>query len=224
MAQTLNAKKRKTRNPRQSQTRILRAAEKLFSERGFDAGVDDIAERAGLNKRMIYHYFKSKQGLWNAVLLHQYQKAQLPELGFSTEDDLVTLIETLVDRYFRFLAADPCFVRLLMFENLRRGKSIKAIPVAKTKVPILQTLSTALKTFEKRCAPDNLLMADQLLIDIIALCFFFFSNQSTLSAVLGEDLSGEYHMEQRIKHVKTLLRYALSEILRSQAQGLVSLF
>jgi TetR/AcrR family transcriptional regulator len=211
MAQILKEKKRKTRNPRQSQIRILRAAEKLFSERGFDASVDDIAERAGLNKRMIYHYFKSKQGLWKAVLVHQYQKAQLPELGLSSQDDLITLIETLVDRYFRFLAAEPCFVRLLIFENLRRGKSIKAIPVAKTKVPILGTLNAALKTFEKRHPPDDLLMADQLLIDIIALCFFFFSNQSTLSATLGEDLSSDDHLERRIRHVKMLLRRALLE-------------
>ncbi len=213
MAETLkkNRKSKLVRDPQRSRKKILYTAEKLFARRGFDASVDDIADRAGLNKRMIYHYFGSKEGLWNAVLLHQYEKASLPELDLPQNIDLVDMVEILVEKYYRFLAADPKFVRLLMFENLRRGKSITAIPVAETKLPVLQSLTGALKKIETNRSRGDLLLADHLLIDCIALCFFFFSNQSTLSAALGVELSGQAQMELRIRHVKSLLRRALEE-------------
>ena len=44
--------------------KILKAAEKLFAEKGFDgARVDDIAGNAGVNKALIYYYFKSKRDI-----------------------------------------------------------------------------------------------------------------------------------------------------------------
>jgi len=46
----------------ETKLKILKAAEKLFAEKGFDGSrVDDIAENAGVNKALIYYYFKSKR-------------------------------------------------------------------------------------------------------------------------------------------------------------------
>ena len=57
------------RNPRQTRQRILQAARQEFAEHGpAGARVDQVAQRAGVNKRMIYHYFDSKDGLFRAVL------------------------------------------------------------------------------------------------------------------------------------------------------------
>jgi AcrR family transcriptional regulator len=53
-------------SPEQLETKdkIIRAAEQLFSEKGFDGtSVNEIAEKAGVNKPLIYYYFKSKDGL-----------------------------------------------------------------------------------------------------------------------------------------------------------------
>ncbi len=44
--------------------RILQSAAQEFASRGFDgARVDDIARRAGVNKALIYYYYKSKEDL-----------------------------------------------------------------------------------------------------------------------------------------------------------------
>ena len=52
----------KTKDSPENKLRILEAAEKLFAEKGFDGSrVDDIAEKAGVNKALIYYYFKSKR-------------------------------------------------------------------------------------------------------------------------------------------------------------------
>ena len=56
---------------------ILTAAVREFAHYGFAGGrVDRIAKLAAVNKRMIYHYFGSKQGLWDEV-------ASCPELASS---------------------------------------------------------------------------------------------------------------------------------------------
>lgn len=68
----------------ESKTRILRAAEAEFAEKGFDgARVDAIAARAGVNKALIYYYFKSKAGLLEVLFEDffrqlQSEKARIP--------------------------------------------------------------------------------------------------------------------------------------------------
>src|SRR5580692_3648685 len=58
-----------TRNPERTRGRILSAALKEFAAKGFaGARVDVIARRADINKRMLYHYFGDKEGLFKAVL------------------------------------------------------------------------------------------------------------------------------------------------------------
>lgn len=52
-----------------TKNRILKAAKKLFSERGYDGcNVDLIADRAEVNKATIYYHFKSKSLLYDSVL------------------------------------------------------------------------------------------------------------------------------------------------------------
>src|SRR5712691_4552165 len=65
------------RDPDRSKERILTAALKEFSARGF-AGtrVDRIACRAAINKRMLYHYFGDKEGLFRAVLRRKIAERQ----------------------------------------------------------------------------------------------------------------------------------------------------
>lgn len=68
----------------ESKTRILRAAEAEFAEKGFDgARVDAIAARAGVNKALLYYYFPSKAGLLEALfedffLQLKEEKARIP--------------------------------------------------------------------------------------------------------------------------------------------------
>src|SRR5689334_20452666 len=66
------ATKRATRELPQAdevRTRILAAAEEVFAERGYlGATTREIAERAGIGKRMLFYYFSSKDVVYRAVL------------------------------------------------------------------------------------------------------------------------------------------------------------
>src|ERR1051326_539698 len=55
--------------PEQSRAAILHAAVKEFSQEGVaGARTDAIARSAGVNKALLYYYFKDKEALYNAVL------------------------------------------------------------------------------------------------------------------------------------------------------------
>src|ERR1043166_4991379 len=75
----MNARRRKVapqrRNADATRSKILDAALAEFSERGLPAAsTDDIAERCGVNKRMIYYYFGSKEGLYLAALESLFER------------------------------------------------------------------------------------------------------------------------------------------------------
>ncbi|NWG07771.1 MAG: TetR/AcrR family transcriptional regulator [Chloroflexi bacterium] len=53
----------------ETRTKIMESAVKLFSTQGYNkASVDDICAEAGISKGAFYHHFKSKQGLFLALL------------------------------------------------------------------------------------------------------------------------------------------------------------
>ncbi len=105
----------KTRNPDRTRRAILDAAVAEFAAVGpAGARIDAIAAAAGVNKRMLYHYFASKEGLFAAVLDDQ--------LG-STRTDAPPA--SLAERYAA-VSDRPDRIRLLMWEALagddrRRG-------------------------------------------------------------------------------------------------------
>ena len=64
------------RPARVSPDRILAAAAREFAERGYaGARVDRIARRARVNKAMLYYHFRSKQGLYRALLRQTFARA-----------------------------------------------------------------------------------------------------------------------------------------------------
>ena len=48
--------------------KILKTAEKLFAEKGYDGtGIQDIATEAGINKALIYYHFKNKKDIIDSL-------------------------------------------------------------------------------------------------------------------------------------------------------------
>ena len=99
-----------------TRARLLAAGLAEFSAKGIaGARVDAIAARAGVNKRMLYYYFDSKEGLFREILRQKLtERAEsLREVRPGDPDRLV--------RRQRDYAADPDFVRLLLWEALEAG-------------------------------------------------------------------------------------------------------
>src|SRR5579862_1016634 len=65
----------KPRNSGETRAAILRAAEQVYAEHGLaGARTDAIAAEAGVNKALLYYYYKSKEQLYEAVLEEQLRE------------------------------------------------------------------------------------------------------------------------------------------------------
>ncbi len=105
-----------TRDPERTRERILIAALKEFSARGFaGARVDTIARRARVNKRMLYHYFGNKDGLSREILRRKLGE-RVTWLAAAPDDPAESLVY-----WFGLACGDIDWIRLLEWEALRVG-------------------------------------------------------------------------------------------------------
>ncbi|MDP3071902.1 MAG: TetR/AcrR family transcriptional regulator [Opitutaceae bacterium] len=186
------------RNPDRTRRRILQAAIKLFATHGFHAvSVDEIVGRAEVNKRMVYHYFGSKDALFEAALAEVYRRIEAVEFGAveqgrSPREKLARLLES----YFAFLDAEPEFTRLLQWENLEKGRHLTKENHLLTKNPFFARFRTIVEdgVAAGEFRPD--LDVTHLMIHFIGLCFIYHSNRFSLSQSLEIDL-GDAAVKQR---------------------------
>jgi AcrR family transcriptional regulator len=103
-----------TRDPDRTRGRILAAAITEFAAKGLaGARVDAIARRADSNKRMLYHYFGDKEGLFRAVLRWKIGERRALMEGAPGDPE-----ENLPFR-FEMMCRDLDWVRLLGWEALQ---------------------------------------------------------------------------------------------------------
>lgn len=179
-----------SRNPDRTRRRLLRAAIKLFAQQGFHAvSVDAIVDLAKVNKRMVYHYFGSKDALFEAALVEGDGRIESIEfhavgLGRDPAEKLARLWES----YFAFLDDEPEFTRLLQWENLEKGRHLTKANHLLTKNPFFERFQAIVQ--EGIAAGDFRadLNVAHLLIQFIGLCFIDHSNRFSLSQSLNLDL------------------------------------
>jgi len=115
------------RNPEAARQRILAAALAEFSEKGLGgARVDVISERAGANKRMLYHYFGNKDDLFLAVLELAYGDLREAEKALNLDDlSPVEGMRKLVAFTFDYFNQTHYFINLLNSENLHGARHLR---------------------------------------------------------------------------------------------------
>jgi TetR/AcrR family transcriptional regulator len=179
-----------TRNPERTRRQLLKAAITLFSKFGYHAvAVDQIVAAAKVNKRMVYHYYGSKEAIYQAALVDVYGLIEQVEFhavqpGGTPRDKLTRLLES----YFTFLDENPVFVRLLLWENLEKGKHITKHNHLLSKNPFLVQFREIVEEGIRLGQFRRDLDVTHLLIHFIGLCFIYHSNRFSLSQSLGLDL------------------------------------
>jgi TetR/AcrR family transcriptional regulator len=201
------------RNPERTTRDILVAAREEFVAYGLDgARVDRIAERAGANKRLIYHYIGNKEALYARVLLDAYRDIRTGERELRLSNlPPVEAMDRLVAFTFDHFEANPWFIRLLANENLHRGAFVAQMPeVREMTSPVISQLTDVLAAGVASGAFRTGVDPVQLYMSIIGLSYFFFSNIHTLSVIFGHPLNTpEGHAARRL-HVIGVIRAYLT--------------
>jgi TetR/AcrR family transcriptional regulator len=200
------------RDPDRTRNAILAAAQAEFAANGLSgARVDAIARRARANKRMIYHYFGNKAGLYLAALERVYEDLR----GTERMLDLARLppaaaIRRLVEFTFDYTRAHPEMISLMNNENLHRARHLRrSAKVRDLHSPFVQTIDAILK----RGVSSGVFRAGinpvELYITIAAVSYFYFSNNWTLSVIFGGDLGAGAALRRRKRHNIDMILHAI---------------
>lgn len=199
---------RRVRDPERTRERILDAARDEFSSMGLGGGrVNMIAERAGVNKQLLYYYFKDKERLYGAVLERAYRDIRKREMALDL--DALSPVEALrkfIHFNFDYTVENRYFVPLLNDENLHKARHVKT----SDEIPALQgSMKSTLGRVIRRGLDDGSFRRDadpvELYISIASLCYFFLSNQYTLSVIFEADLLESDRIAARRTHVSEMI-------------------
>jgi AcrR family transcriptional regulator len=200
----------RTRDPEATRKRILKAAKEEFAKRGLaGARVDTIATRAKANKGMIYHYFGSKDGLFQAVLEEAYADIRGAEQRLDLDKmDPVSAMTRLVEFTWKYYLANPEFLTLVNSENLHRGKHIaESVAIREMHRPLLSLVQSILDRGVAagvfRAGVDPV----QLNITIAAIGYYYFTNRFTGAVIYDRNYMAADMLEDRIAfNIETILR------------------
>src|ERR1035437_1702620 len=111
-------------HPEESRAAILKAAVGEFAEHGIaGARTDAIARAAGVNKALLYYYFKDKDALYGAVLDHVFGGLTTALLEvFSRQLPPREKLLTYVGTHFDYIAKHPLYPRIVQEEMMRAGQ------------------------------------------------------------------------------------------------------
>ena len=198
----------RARDADRSQRDILAAASAEFAQHGLGgARMDRIADRAAVNKRLIYYYFESKESLFRAVLEKTYEGIRGAEQQLSlTQVEPIEAIRRLISFTWNYYLEHPEFLTLLNSENLHRARHLKTSPRAKTmNSPLIEALADVLERGHKAGLFRTGVDPVQLYISIAGLSYFYLGNCHTLSTIFDRDLLGTKAKVERLSHMTELV-------------------
>jgi len=199
------------RNPDRTKRRLLQAAIRLFSEKGYHGvSVDEIVAKAKSNKRMVYHYYGSKNDIYLAALVDVLGRLESVEFqAVVAKGRADQQLRDLLVAYFKFLDANPEFYRLLLWENLERGRHMARSASKLSKNPFTERFRLIIEDGVRQGifrAPADI---RHLLVNFIGLCFIYYSNYHSLKISLGLDMDSPKVREMRVTQVVDLAFHGL---------------
>ncbi len=193
---------------------ILEAAKNIFQQKGMaGARMQEIADKAGINKAMLHYYYRSKQKLFEAVFKSAV-RLMAPKIVniLTTEEHLFDKIRRFTNEYISFLQKHS-FMPLFIINELNRNPNLlKEIFADKMDVQVKQNLINQINTMvdNKEIRPIN---PDQLLLDIMSLSAFPIIGKPLLKNILQkEDKAYKQLIKERKTYVAEFIINAIKKI------------
>jgi AcrR family transcriptional regulator len=194
-----------------TEQKILEAAEIIFHEKGFDgARMQEIADKATINKGLLHYYFKSKDALFEAIFDVAIRR-MITNLNaiLAMDNPLEEKIELMVDAYLNMLsrnAALPLFVINGLNKNPDKF-------IAKHLGGNLKNMFASFKSCvdkEVRAGKIRPIDSRQLFMNILSMSIFPFLGRPMIQVVTGIDNKMFYQlMADRRTLIKDFIKLAL---------------
>jgi len=170
-----------------TETEILIAAKEIFQQKGMaGARMQEIADKAKINKALLHYYYRSKQLLFEAVFKSAFSLLA-PQLNkvLNDDSDLFEKIRKFTENYVSFVIKHPYLPNFVIQELnknpefVQKLRSEKNFPsIEKFKLQVNDAINQGIiKPIE----------AEQLFINIISLNIFPFIGEPLLMALVNVD-------------------------------------
>ena len=188
--------------------KIRAAAEELFCLRGFEAvSVADVAERAGVNKALVFYHFESKAHLFDLVLARYYDAHTAALAGaFADEGALAERLHRVVDAYLDFMADNRRYAALVQQQLTEPGTHAR---IRRHLEPLLRFLEQALAG---ATPPKGPLAGRQFFVTFSGMVTHYFTYAPLLGALWGGDPMSRAALDERRAHVHWLVDAILARL------------
>jgi len=195
-----------------SQTKqiILNSARDIFSEKGYDgARMQEIADRAGINKALLHYYFTSKEQLFKTVF-SEMMGLFIPHLlqTVSGSIPIRDKIGMIVDIYIDFFSKNS-FIPVFVIREMTNNPFFFSNYLKNTGVKSDRLIHELMEGFHEKVQKDFVI---HLIINTLSLCIFPFAAEPVLKEVLfqGDDNHWKKFIQDRKKTIKEILYNAYS--------------
>lgn len=215
--------KLRTRDPQATQRRILAAAKGEFARKGLaGARVDDIAARARVNKRMMYHYFGNKEELFRLVIEQAYADIRAAETALELDKlEPVPALKANVAFTWNYYLDNPEFLTLMNSENLHKATHLKnSAAIGDTSRPFVARMTQLLARGAASGDFRQGLDPAQVSITIAAIGYYYLTNRFTGTIVFERDLMSPKALAERLDfNITTILRLVCTPAAMSQLEA-----
>ncbi len=177
-----------TEADKQTEERIFDAATDVFIEKGMDgARMQDIADRAGINKSLLHYYYRTKDHLFNAVfemIAGQMFKKFGPVLDENLS--LETKIRFFLREHITFMQKNPKLPSFILNEIHRNPERIRKLIQSIDINKLWNTLEAQHREELKRynISKENL---PQFMTTIAGMSVFPFAAKPIIAGIMGEN-------------------------------------
>ena len=192
-----------------SRALILAAAERVFAQSGFaGARTDDIAAKAGVNKALLYYYFKSKEALYDAVLEDHFREFNRQALEVLTGPGSAReVLLRYISMHFDFISERHRHASLFQQFMSAGGKRSEEL--------VRQYFTPRIKAFgallERGMSDGEFRRSDRFhtALSIVALIVFYFSAEPVLRMLGYPDPYSEQNLKLRKQEVLDFINHGM---------------
>ncbi|WP_437395438.1 TetR/AcrR family transcriptional regulator [Flagellimonas lutimaris] len=189
-----------------TEEQILKAAKSIFQTKGMDgARMQEIADKAGINKAMLHYYYRSKQLLFEAVFKNAFSLLA-PQLNAILNDDssIEEKVKKFTSNYISFISKHPYLPNFIIQELNRNPNFVLSLKENKN-FPNIEKFK---KQVDEEVSKGILkpISAEQLFINIVALNIFPFVAKPLIMAFTNiNDSAYKQLLEERKTEVANFI-------------------
>ena len=184
----------------------MEAARKVFTEKGYAAArTRDIAEESGINLALLNYYFRSKEKLFELVMLERVNKlfGTLIPILIDEKTELEEKLDRIASSYIDLLTEHPDLPIFVLSEIRRRPEKFAQLVNAQERV----TKSVFMRQLAERKIDIN---PFHILINLLGITVFPFVAKPVLTRFMGNEDDFNNMMQQRKELIPTWIKMMLN--------------